>query len=268
MLIKVPDGKSPGKGVIFRRGIRYNLWEIDDAISNYPIISRQEIESDKNNIETYLSLKPKDAYEWNIFTESICPDTLAFIETPKMVYVGRGISIEKYVNLSFCQENKISIIQGIISGRGSYFYRNGDAIWLSLSTKKKIISDELGEILLNSFKKIIPNVFLEDNDIRIGNKRVCMIGPCVQDYNHYLIMAEIIFDVDFEMTKKALKIPKQRWINKPVDKIEDWLLPLNSINISKEEVKKAILETVRSHFNILKLGERDLLNEEKSSQSL
>jgi len=213
------------------------------------------------NFKKYVDFKPQNVYEWHAIQETIKPDTVLFLETPDMVYLGPNASLEKNINIDFCKKNNISIVRGIYPGK-SYYYREGDALFLVLSTIKKVETDVINYILLRAFKNLLPDIFLEDNDIRLGNKRIAMVGKSVQDYDHYIINAEIKYDIDFESIKEIIQYHSFRWFDKPVRHIDEWILTLKELNISREQIKQEIIKVLELYYNT-KIEKRELYDVEK-----
>lgn len=263
MLIKVPKGEQPREGIIYKRGFHYNIWRTA-LKTKYPIVKKNTLESDTISDLSYLVLKPDDPHEAIAYFETIQPDTIAFILVPKCAYVG-NVSVKENINVDYCKENNIPIVKSIIGGRG-YFYRENDAIWLLVSTSKTISFEELSGILQMVFKKLSVDINIISNDIRVGDRRIGMFKTR-KDYDHNICAVEFIFDTDFDLVKKAMLFPFDKWRDKPVDKIEDWVLPINEIGISNEELIEAVISVFEQVFKV-KSKKRYLRKDEKNIELL
>ena len=85
-------------------------------------------------------------------------------------------------------------------------------------------------MFLNLLKKAIsiPGLFISDDDLRYGNSRIGMAGMSI-DIGNWLVGGELVFATNFPEIKKSLVFPNEKWINKPVNSIEEWIQPITGI---------------------------------------
>lgn len=182
--------------------------------------------------------------------EMLIPNTLLFVNTPKMIYLGKNADLKENVKISLCKNN-VSVIRGILEGRG-YFYDKNDAIFVILSTKKEIPYKLFQEILENSIKNLNYDVEIINNDLRFNNSRIGMTAPTSKLKNKFIIGAEILLKTDHDLVQKYLKFPKSKWINKPVNNIKKWTKGLNTISkTNHKNIKNSIVQEFKKNLNIL-----------------
>lgn len=204
----------------------------------------------------YVEVSPADAYEAIALFEALEPDTLAFIELPRCVYVG-SCNLPQNVNLQYCRDNNIPVVRGIAKGR-SVSYQGNDNLWVIFSIKEPMSLDVLKDILIGTFRKLGLDIFIQDNDVRVGDRRIAMY-----DFSEHRFVLEICLSADFEEINKTLRFPPEKWRGKPVSKIEDWLLPLSGLlgPTAREAVKVEIISQVENALGV-ELTSRDLKESE------
>lgn len=204
----------------------------------------------------YVEASPSDAFEAIILFDALEPDTLAFIELPRCVYVGVGCNLFRNVNLQYCVDNGIPVVRGVAAGR-TVSYRGDDNLWLVFNPNPMSL-DTLKKFLVDTFSNLGIDASIKFNDVMVGDSRIAMFW-----FNNSMLVIEICLSADFKEINKTLRFPPEKWVNKPVSKIEDWLLPLNSLLDfpfklpAKEMVKSELIVQVEKHLDV-GLTKRDL----------
>lgn len=173
-----------------------------------------------------LSAQPITPLEAVDLFNSTQPDTLALIDWPRSVFCGSNCPPER-VNWDYCAEHDLPVVYTPVLG-ASYYYRDGDAIYVALVTSGRITQQALLEAVCAKLKIHVPALFVDDNDLRIGSSRCGMSAPELQrPAGAWLNVMEILLHSDLGEARKALAFPTGMWDHKPVSVLEDWIHPLD-----------------------------------------
>lgn len=174
---------------------------------------------------------------------SIAPDTLALIDWPASVFCGANCPLER-VNWEYCGDHNVPVIRTAVLG-ASYFYRQGDAMYAALVTRRHISQRAWLDAVCETLGASVPGLFVEDNDLRLGNTRCGMSAPELQRQDGvWLNLMEVLLHTDLTEARRALAFPDGVWDHKPVSCLEDWIRPLDSVlGAQVAPVVAAALET-------------------------
>jgi lipoate-protein ligase A len=176
-----------------------------------------------------LRLSPATAVDAVAVFEALEAPALAVLRWPRCVYLGLEADVTANVSVDDAARVSVPVVRGIAPGRG-YCYDVGHAIWLVLATNHQPNIAFLGHALLRAMQALGIEAFYDDNDVRVGDRRVAMVAPPRQRMDgSFVTVGEILLDTDFSLANSVMRYPADKWAGKPVSRIEDWLLPLKQV---------------------------------------
>lgn len=154
------------------------------------------------------------------------PDSLAIISWPQSVACGYNCPPER-INWEYCAQHDIPVIYTAVEG-ASYYFRDGDALLFALVTSNRVTQRQFLDAVCAQLSVHVPGVFVDDNDLRLGESRCGMASPELQRPDGaWLNVMEILLHSDLDEARRALAFPKGVWDHKPVSVLEDWIHPLD-----------------------------------------
>lgn len=173
-----------------------------------------------------IHLQPPTPSEAVSLFETLPPDTLALIDWPASVSCGCNCPYDR-VNWDYCADHNIPVARAIVQG-ASYYYRDGDALFLALVTEARYTQRQVLDAVCEVLQRFVPGVFVDENDLRIGASRCGMSSPELQRADGaWLNVMEVLLHSDLGEARMALAFPLGMWDHKPVSVLEDWIHPLD-----------------------------------------
>jgi len=206
--------------------------------------------------------------------EGLSPNTIILVQ-PSSPYICVGFhqEIEKEVNMKYCRERGLPIIRRGQGGGTVYldsnqiFYQvvaRGESEVIPLNVEK-LFEKFLG-VTVYVYRKIgLPAEFKALNDVIANGRKISGNGAGKFGENTTILVGNIILDLDYESMANVLKVPNEKFRDKMVKSMKDWVTSLKrelGYIPPVEEIKRLIVDGYEQILGI-KLVESDATETER-----
>lgn len=174
-----------------------------------------------------ISVRPSADEAASLFV-TLPAGTLAIIDWPASVFCGASCDWQR-VNWDYCAAHDIPVIRTIVEG-AAYYYRAGDALYTALVTTEHYGQRAMLDAMCQALAAHVPGLFVDDNDLRLGESRIGMSAPALRRNDGVWInVVEVLLHSDLTEARQALAFPDGVWDHKPVSCLEDWIMALDNV---------------------------------------
>jgi len=184
-------------------------------------------------------------------SSGVISDTIIFCyPSYPIVCIGYHQSLEKDVDLRFCKEHGIPIVRRILGGGAVLLDGNQLFYQIIVARDNPLIPvsvEEAYEVLLRgpveAYRELgIPAEYRAVNDIQVHGRKISGNGATILD-DTLILTGNIILDFNYKLMGKTLKVPSEKFRDKIVKTMEEWVTTANkelgrTVNI--EEATKAL----------------------------
>jgi len=179
------------------------------------------------------------------------PDTIIFCyPSYPIVCVGYHQALEKDIDLSFCEKHGIPVVRRILGGGAVLLDGNQIFYQIIVSRNNPLIPlsvEEAYQVLLRGPVEAcrelgIPAEYRAVNDIQVHGRKISGNGATVLD-DTLILTGNIILDFNYKLMGKTLKVPSEKFRDKIVKTMEEWVTTANKElgrAVSIEEATKAL----------------------------
>ncbi|MBM3707303.1 MAG: lipoate--protein ligase family protein [Actinobacteria bacterium] len=194
--------------------------------------------------------------------EESSPETLLLL-SPLQTYVCIGYfqELEKEVDIEFCKKNGIPILRREVGG-GAVLLDNDQLFFQFIFNKNKITKDvyKIYQQFLtppvNTYRRLGLDVYHRPiNDLQLEGRKIGGTGA-VEIGLSTVIVGSFMFDFNYELMAKILKVSSEKFRDKIYQNIRDYVtnikkefLKLKKVPPSRDRVKEIFLEEVNNYFN-------------------
>jgi len=213
-----------------------------------------------------------EAVAWSI-SKGLAPNTIILCY-PKHPYVCIGVHqiAELELDIDYCKSQNIPIIRRQVGGGAVYLDSNQQfyhvIIHMSHPLTRKSIEDFYREILqaiVNFYRSYnLPAKYKPINDVVIRNRKASGNGAA-RLYDSMVLIGNVILDFDAEKAARILRIPEEKFRDKIIKSISEWIMSLKR-ELGYIPPRKEIIERLKRSFEEtlgIELIEGKLLEEEK-----
>lgn len=173
------------------------------------------------------------------------PTFFTWIVAPTVIY-GRHQILEQEVNLEYCREYHVDIVQRQ-SGGGCVYADRGNVMlsYIVPSPHSQEVFDEFLSIVSNALRKMGYNaVTTQHNDILVDGRKVSGTA-CYSLPNATIVHATMLYDVDFEALEKAITPSREKLEKHAVQSVRQRVQNLRSFrDIGDVNAFRAALEQI------------------------
>lgn len=162
------------------------------------------------------------------------------------VIFGRNQQMENEVNIAYCQQHGIQVVQR--KSGGGCVYADMDNIMLSYISSGENVGQAFNcfiNMLLLLFRKMgIEAVGTTHNDIMIGDRKICGTA-CYHLSGRNIIHSTLLYDTNMENMLNAITPSSEKLEAKGIKSVRQRITLLKDyVNLSCEEVKALIRQTL------------------------
>ena len=213
-----------------------------------------------------------EAVAWSV-SKGLAPNTIIFCY-PSHPYVCIGVHqiAELEVDVDYCKLQNIPIIRRQVGGGAVYLDSNQQfyhvIVHINHPLAKKAIEDFYHEILqavVNFYRSYgLPAKYKPINDVVIRNRKASGNGA-TRLYDSMVLIGNVILDFNPEKAARILKIPDEKFRDKIVKSISEWITSLRK-ELGYIPPREEVIERLKKNFEEalgIELVEGNLLEEER-----